>query len=151
MAGTTPRQFQSQQNGKHGALRRAQLPDQLVHRHRGGTQRFFHLCPNLAGFRLPIAGRSRGWSIFRFLESGAQDRPQRRQYIGCASVSVAPSRSSRLQPCARESSGEPGTAKISRPCSNASRAVISDPDRAEASTTTVPNAMPEMSRLRRGK
>ena len=35
------------------------------------------------------------------------------------SVSVAPSRISRLVPLARGSSGEPGTAKISRPCSSA--------------------------------
>src|SRR5262249_44995033 len=39
----------------------------------------------------------------------------------------------------------------SRPCSSAKRAVISDPDRLAASTTTTPAHSPEMRRLRRGK
>ncbi len=42
-------------------------------------------------------------------------------------TNVAPSRISRLQPCARGSSGEPGTAITSRPASLAMRAVISEP------------------------
>ena len=54
-------------------------------------------------------------------------------------------------PSLRGSSGEPGTAKTSRPCSPASRAVISDPERRAASTTTTPSERPEISRLRRGK
>jgi hypothetical protein len=45
-------------------------------------------------------------------------------------------------PAARESSGFPGTANTSRPCSPASRAVISEP---RASTTTTPSEMPEIS------
>ena len=56
-----------------------------------------------------------------------------------------------LLPSARGSRGEPGTAKTSRPCSSASRAVIREPERFAASTTTIPAASPEMSRLRRGK
>ena len=67
------------------------------------------------------------------------------------SVRVAPLRSKSLQPRLRGSSGEPGTANTSRPCSSAKRAVISEPDFAAASTTTTPRAMPEMIRLRRGK
>ena len=63
-------------------------------------------------------------------------------------ISVAPSRISWLQPCARGSSGEPGTAITSRPASAASRAVISEPERGAASTTTVPGASPAMIRLR---
>ena len=63
-------------------------------------------------------------------------------------IRVAPSRISWLQPCARGSSGDPGTAITSRPASAASRAVISDPDRGAASTTTVPTARPAMIRLR---
>ena len=54
-------------------------------------------------------------------------------------------------PSARGSSGEPGTAKTSRPCSPASRAVISEPERRAASTMTTPTESPEISRLRRGK
>ena len=64
---------------------------------------------------------------------------------------VAPCLSKSLVPSARGSSGEPGTANTSRPCSSAKRAVISEPDRLAASTTTMPTASPEMSRLRRGK
>ena len=66
-------------------------------------------------------------------------------------TSVAPSRISRLQPAVRGSSGLPGTAMTSRPCSPASRAVMSEPDFSTASTTTVPADRPEMMRLRYGK
>jgi hypothetical protein len=66
-------------------------------------------------------------------------------------VSVAPCLIRSLVPAARGSSGEPGTANTSRPCSAAIRAVISDPERMAASTTTTPSAAPEISRLRRGK
>ena len=44
-----------------------------------------------------------------------------------------------------------GTANTSRPCSPASRAVMSEPERRAASTMTTPSASPEISRLRRGK
>ena len=66
-------------------------------------------------------------------------------------TSVAPCLIRSLAPAARGSSGEPGTANTSRPCSAAIRAVISDPERCAASTTTTPSAAPEISRLRRGK
>ena len=66
-------------------------------------------------------------------------------------ISVAPCLIKSLVPAARGSSGEPGTAKTSRPCSAAMRAVMSDPERCAASTTTTPSATPEISRLRRGK
>jgi hypothetical protein len=46
---------------------------------------------------------------------------------------------------------EPGMANTSRPCSAARRAVISEPLRTAASTTSVPSAKPLMMRLRRGK
>jgi hypothetical protein len=42
----------------------------------------------------------------------------------------------------------PGTAKTSRPCSSASRAVMSEPESSEASTTTTPRLSPLMMRLR---
>ena len=66
-------------------------------------------------------------------------------------TSVAPCLIRSLVPAARGSSGEPGTANTSRPCSLAIRAVISEPERCAASTTTTPSAAPEISRLRRGK
>ena len=62
-----------------------------------------------------------------------------------------PGGAGRSVPSARGSSGEPGTANTSRPCSAASRAVISEPERSSASTTTTPRDRPEMMRLRRGK
>src|SRR3989344_9353248 len=45
----------------------------------------------------------------------------------------------------------PGTAKTSRPCSRAKRAVIRAPERSRASTTTTPFERPEIIRFRRGK
>jgi hypothetical protein len=56
-----------------------------------------------------------------------------------------------LVPWWRGSSGLPGTAITSRPCSAARRAVISEPDCGAASTTTTPRLRPEIRRLRRGK
>ena len=64
---------------------------------------------------------------------------------------IAPSFKSSLAPAARGSSGEPGTAKTSRPISPASLALISDPERFAASITTRPSARPAIMRLRRGK
>jgi hypothetical protein len=49
---------------------------------------------------------------------------------------AAPWRIRSLVPLALGSSGEPGTASTSRPCSAARRAVISEPERNSASTTT---------------
>ncbi len=46
---------------------------------------------------------------------------------------------------------EPGMAYTSRPCSAASRAVISEPLAGLASTTSTPSESPLMMRLRRGK
>jgi hypothetical protein len=54
-----------------------------------------------------------------------------------------------LAPAERGSSGLPGTAKTSRPCSPANRAVIREPERSAASTTTTPSEIPEIRRLRR--
>lgn len=56
-----------------------------------------------------------------------------------------------LVPAERGSSGLSGTAKTSLPCSPANRAVIREPERSAPSTTTTPSAIPEISRLRRGK
>jgi len=46
---------------------------------------------------------------------------------------------------------EPGIANTSRPCSAASRAVMSEPEAGAASTTSVPRDKPAMMRLRCGK
>ena len=63
-------------------------------------------------------------------------------------TSVAPSRMSALHPAARGSIGLPGTAITSRPRSEASRAVMSEPERIAPSTTSVACANPAMMRLR---
>jgi len=51
---------------------------------------------------------------------------------------IAPCLSNPFVPSQRGSRGEPGTAKTSRPCSPASRAVIREPDRRAASTMMTP-------------
>jgi len=56
-----------------------------------------------------------------------------------------------MVPAERGSSGLPGTANTSRPCSPANRAVISEPDRSAASTTTTPSEIPEFRQLWRGE
>ena len=70
----------------------------------------------------------------------------------CAvSTSLAPCLISLWQPRDCGEWIEPGMAKTSRPCSPASRAVISEPLSMAASTTRTPRAIPEIRRLRRGK
>src|SRR3546814_16520511 len=54
----------------------------------------------------------------------------------------------RRSPDLRGSSGDPGTANTLRPWSRARRAVISEPERRAASTTTVATASPAMMWLR---
>ncbi len=62
-----------------------------------------------------------------------------------------PSRMSRWPPFENGEWIDPGSANTSRPCSPASRAVMSDPDDSVASTTSTPRARPLTRRLRRGK
>ena len=64
------------------------------------------------------------------------------------SVKIAPWRIKWLVPLARGSTALPGTAKTSRFCSSAIRAVIREPERGLASTMTTPLEMPEIRRLR---
>jgi hypothetical protein len=97
------------------------------------------------GFCAARAGRAQGRGA-----CGASG-PSAARTSAADSTRVAPSRSSWLVPRWRGSSGLPGTAMTSRPCSAARRAVISEPDCGAASTTTTPRLRPEISRLRRGK
>src|SRR4051812_50064902 len=90
-------------------------------------------------------------SLGRLLDVLAQDGTDHRQHVGGLVTSVAPCLSRPLVPSARGSSGEPGTANTSRPCSFAIRAVISEPERRAASTMTTPTDRPEINRLRRGE
>src|SRR5581483_10733880 len=66
-------------------------------------------------------------------------------------TSVAPSWIRRCDPRWDAASAGPGTANTSRPCSSAQRAVMSEPLRSAASTTTVASVIPLIRRLRRGK
>ena len=66
-------------------------------------------------------------------------------------ISFAPSLINLWVPVESSEKISPGTAKTSRPCSPARRAVMSAPLRFDASTTTVPSVNPLMIRLRRGK
>ena len=62
-----------------------------------------------------------------------------------------PGGSAGVGPRLRLARAGPGTANTSRPCSSAQRAVIREPLRSVASTTTTPRARPLMRRLRDGK
>lgn len=66
-------------------------------------------------------------------------------------ASVAPCLIRAFAPSERGSSGEPGTAYMSRFCSRAKRAVWSEPDAFAASITTTARETPDISLLRRGK
>src|SRR5262245_4682763 len=107
----------------------------------------------ITGCCIGRAGRLRG-SFLRWSNTGpAADRIGSIAAItSAASVTgVAPCLSRPLVPSLRGSNGDSGTAKTSRPCSAANRAVMSDPEQRAASTTTTPIERPEMRRLRRGK
>ena len=67
------------------------------------------------------------------------------------STSLAPCLRRRCVPVLRMLRATPGTAKTSRPCSRAKRAVISDPLLSAASTTTTPSARPLIMRFLDGK
>ena len=67
------------------------------------------------------------------------------------SISFAPCLIRRLVPREPADSIAPGTAKTERPCSEAIRAVMSEPLYSPASTTTTPSEIPLMRRFREGK
>jgi len=119
------------QHGAHNRRRCSGHPDQVVEQ--------YGAWPEQADDARAIAGlglRSQGL-IIRLIPNSI-GRPM----IGSTAlmmsdasvVSVAPCFMRSLVPAARGSSGEPGTANTSRPCSAAIRAVISDPERCAAST-----------------
>ena len=146
------RQFQLKQHDAHA--RRASCPtaapDRRAHRRRSEQA-------DDALARIGVGSpRRRGRRRFGFLAptnrsaaqgSGARPRARRPP----RSPAWRPASTGRCCPPQRGSSGEPGTANTSRPCSSAIRAVIREPERRAASTTTTPSASPEISRLRRGK
>ena len=83
--------------------------------------------------------------------SAAQQRASSMNMSSAVLDELRACRISRWQPRASGLWIEPGIANTSRPCSAASRAVISDPLCSAASTTSVPTDRPLMIRLRRGK
>ena len=155
-------QVQLDQGDADRADRQAGSPRQLVDIDRRGTQRakqagLLARRRRRAGRGAAMAGLGLGTPRVVRMASAPADGPSRSMGARTSSTSsgsvtrVAPVLRRRLVPSARGSSGWPGTANTSRPCSAAMRAVISVPDRRAASTMTTPSETPEMMRLRRGK
>src|SRR6476469_3514139 len=95
MALQPPGEFEFEQDRRDQCRREAGLPDQLVDRHGGGTEQ------PCEGVALGVAGlHGLGMTPGRIASSTSS----------AVWIRVAPSRISKLQPWARGSSGEPGTA-----------------------------------------
>jgi hypothetical protein len=129
--------------------------DQLIDIDRAWTKRRHdHLAIALTNVRQRLRRPMlvRGSKLDRRDRGPAEDRRERFQNIARrGDERQAPCFRRLLVPAERGSSGLPGTAKTSRPCSPPKRAVISEPERSAASITTTPREIPEISRLRRGK
>ena len=99
---------------------------QIIDRHRRVRARPRCACARRR--RLAIDGRD---LAFRLAPDGSllHDRLQHGDDVGVSVTGVAPCLMRPFVPSARGSSGEPGTAKTSRPCSSAKRAVIREPER----------------------
>jgi len=138
----------------------------LAHRDAGGPGDLVDIDrarPERADDPLPLALHDVGQGLGDTPSSGADSSGPNgstgRPRIGARASTMSRAEVTRQAPCLRRllvpaergSRGLPGTAKTSRPCSPAKRAVISEPDRSAASTTTTPIEMPEIRRLRRGK
>ena len=130
------------EGGGHRRGGQAEVADELVLGQRRGAEPVEDAAARgrRPGRRRPAAGaggRRPGRAPGPRGRRAAPRRPQRLEHVGrAARTSVAPSRSSARQPAARGSIGWPGTAITSRPASAARRAVMSEPDRSAASTTT---------------
>ncbi len=159
MALEPPVELELEQRALHLGGRRMTLPDQFVNQQRLGPEPLAHPAEHrprsVAGGGGCAAGRAAlepgpGGAFGGGRGAAAGRRPWPRPASGpsaartssAVSTSVAPSRSSWLVPRWRGSSGLPGTAMTSRPCSAARRAVISEPDCGAASTTTHAEAEP---------
>ena len=131
-----------EQHHLHRAAGKPRQADDLVDRSRRRAEQFL----DSASRDIVGVDRARRATSGSKRARGEATRPASGVSVSITSAAlwtkVAPSRISELQPCARGSSGEPGTAITSRPASAASRAVISEPDRGAASTTTVPSDKP---------
>jgi hypothetical protein len=143
--------FEVQQHRAHDRWRCPRQPHQIVDRHRRRSEQADDAgALVVAGFDVERTGPFPRSSI-----GTSKLRPRigtSAAITSSASVTmIAPCFSSPLVPSARGSSGEPGTANTSRPCSPASRAVINEPERRAASTITTPAGRPDIRRLRRGK
>lgn len=126
-----------QQHAAYGCCGRVRVSHQIVNRYR---RRAINANRRV---RSPSGGMSDGSSggcAASSAEATLMLLPRIGSVIAMTSAAsvtgVAPCLRSPLVPSLRGSSGEPGTAKTSRPCSPANRAVISDPERRAASTTT---------------
>src|SRR6185295_1590808 len=96
------------------------------------------------------AGPGGDGSVAGGIGTPARGRSTSRMSVGCW-ASWAPSRMRPLAPSELSSKIRPGTAQTSRPRSSAWRAVISEPERVAACTTSVPAVSAASERLRSGK
>ena len=108
-------EFEFQQHDAHNGRRGVRHPDQIVETDRGGPSRF------TIRARSPASGSSRR---ARAVGLAQRDRPLHDRLDGvdesaASVISVASCLIKSLVPAARGSSGEPGTANTSRPCSAA--------------------------------
>ena len=138
-----------EQHGANEGGREARHPDQIVKADRARSEQR----DDASAYARIDVEVERLVTAFTRLE---HDRPLQDRLNGVDDVAGfgdqrAPCLIRSLVPAARGSSGEPGTANTSRPCSAAIRAVISEPERCAASTMTTPTEAPEINRLRRGK
>ena len=114
---------------------------------------------DLAAFALDNFGKRAGISWSSLEESSVWVPPAGLPRMGARASTMSPATVTSVAPClrklfvsaARGSSGIPSTVNTSRPCWPAKRAVMSEPDRWAAATTSTPMPMHEINRLRRGK
>ena len=123
-----PRELEFEQNHAHGGGGASGQANKIVDRDRRRPEQCHDARAFVAG---RLDGRQRrgvGSSAAAAIVSPRIGRTT--VMTSAASVtSVAPCLSKSLLPSARGSSGEPGTANTSRPCSSAKRAVINEPER----------------------
>ena len=137
---------------QHGGGYNWHCADEFVNRHRSRAQQ---VPDALTGGQRPRARRlGRQWRVEFSASRVAQRRLRTARPASTSSapsVRVAPWRIRSLvpRPAGRAASPAPRTPR--GPARAARRAVISEPERSAASTTTTPSDRPEMIRLRRGK
>ena len=135
------------------------------HQFHEGRRGFGGVHPRRGGQLVDVQGRGlqhppQGLQLCRWLRPGRRRiarcrggsrRPQFLEHIGSTVHQAGAVAQQSVGPLALKEPGKPGTANTSRPCSRAQEAVIKEPLRSDASTTTTPWVSPLITRLRRGK